>query len=117
MDNILRNLLMAQRCAHVHHWRVKSLALHLALGELYETITEMMDELAEIHMGVSGQTVNPEQSDPNHFSQQDPVEFIRQLFSVLTDLRPNLQETAVLNKYDDLLSAVAKIKYKMENLK
>ncbi len=118
MDNILRNLLMAQRCAHVLHWQVKSLSLHLALGELYDTITELMDELAEVYMGETGQTVNPEQSDPNHFSQQSATEFVRGLHDALNSLRSGVEHLpSVLNKYDDLLSAVAKIKYKIENLK
>lgn len=108
---------MAQRCAHVHHWQTKSFSLHLALGELYETITELMDDIAEISMGALGDTVNPEQSDPNGFSQQDPVEFIRQFYGFLSDSRVSLPEVpALVNKYDDLLSAVAKIKYKIENL-
>ena len=116
MENIIRNLLMAQRCAHVHHWQVKSLSLHLALGELYETITELMDELVEIHTGLSAETLRPAQSDPNHFSEQDPTLFIQQLYLILNELRSGLNEPAALNKYDDLLSAVAKIKYKIENL-
>lgn len=116
-DNVLRNLLMAQRCAHVHHWQTKSFAKHLALGELYEALTEFADELAEIYMGLTGQTVNPEQSDPNHFSQQDAVEFIRQLQNVLDGLKLQLPEYgALINKYEELQAVVARIKYKLENL-
>lgn len=118
MNNLLRNLLMAQRCAQVHHWQVKSFALHLALGELYEMLVDMTDELAEMYMGATGDTVSPEQSDPNHFSQQYPTEFVRQLLDVLNDLRPTVpQDPAIVNKYDELVGKVQRIKYKMEQLK
>ncbi len=118
MNNILRNLLMAQRCAHVHHWRVKSFSLHLALGELYEKLTDFADDLAEIYMGMSGETVSPAQSDPNHFSEQDAVEFIQQLQAVLADLKSSLpNEGMLINKYEELQAEIARIKYKMENLK
>lgn len=118
MNNLLRNLMMAQRCAHVHHWQVKSFSLHLALGELYEQITLFMDELAEMYMGITGDTVYPSQSDPNHFSQDNPIEFISQLYSVLEDLKPGLpQDPPLMNKYEELMGEVARIKYKMENLK
>lgn len=118
MDNILRNLMMAQRCAHVHHWKVKSLSLHLALGELYELLTDFADELAEFYMGLSGETVNPAQSDPNHFDEQNPLAFIRQLHDVLADLKSTVpNEGLLVNKYEELQGEVAKIKYKMENLK
>lgn len=79
MNNVLRNLLMAQRCAHVHHWQVKSLSMHLALGELYEKLSDFADELAEIYMGETGETVSPDQSAANHFSEQDALVFITQL--------------------------------------
>lgn len=117
MDNILTNILMAQRCAHVHHWRVKSLSLHLALGELYDLLTEFADELAEIYMGETGQTVNPDQSSPNAFSEQSALEFISQLHMVLAAFKGDVLPGALMNKYEELQAAVAKIKYKIENLK
>lgn len=117
MNNLLRNLMMARDCAHVHHWQAKSLSLHLSLGELYESITGFMDELAEMYMGMSGQVVNPAQSDPNHFSQQDPLEFIRQLSGVLIELKSSVaQDPPLINKYEEMQGVVERIKYKMERL-
>lgn len=118
MDNILRVLLMAQRCAHVHHWKVKSFSLHLALGDLYESLASFADELAEMYMGTTGETVNPSQSDPNAFNEQDAVTFIRELHDVLSDLKSSVpNEGLLISKYEELQGEVAKIKYKMENLR
>lgn len=118
MNNLLSTLMMARNCAHVHHWQVKSLSLHLALGDLYDAITEFMDELAEMYMGMSGVTVNPAQSDPNPFSQQDPLEFIRQLSSALAALKNDIpHDPALINKYEEMQGVVERQKYKMENLK
>jgi DNA-binding ferritin-like protein len=118
VENIIRNLLMAQRCAHVHHWKTKSFAMHLALGELYEKLTDFADDLAEMYMGKYGQDLNISQSDPNHFSEQDPLEFIKQLFTVLEQLEGSVPKDGFLvNKYQELLAEVSRIKYKLENLK
>jgi DNA-binding ferritin-like protein len=118
MENLIRNLFMAQRCAHVHHWKVKSLSLHLALGDLYEALIEFADELAEMYMGAYGADIKIAQSDPNHFSEQDPVEFIRQLHDVLKALEKSIpQDGFLVNKYQELQGMVAKTKYKAENLK
>jgi DNA-binding ferritin-like protein len=119
MENLIRNLFMAQRCAHVHHWKVKSLSLHLALGDLYETLIEFADELMEMYMGAYGaDEVHISQSDPNHFSEQDPVEFIRQLHDVLKALEKTIpQDGFLVNKFQELQGTVARTKYKMENLK
>lgn len=117
MENIIRNLHMAQRCAQVHHWKTKSFAQHLALGELYDLLSTMVDSLAEIYMGAYGD-MQISQSDPNHFSEQDPLEFIRQLFQVLKELEPSIpQDGFLVNKYQELQASVAQIKYKLENLR
>jgi DNA-binding ferritin-like protein len=117
MENVIRNLFMAQRCAHVHHWQVKSLSLHLALGELYDALIGFADELMEMYMGAYSADIKIAQSDPNHFSEQDPVEFIRQLHEVLKALEHSFpQDGFLVNKYQELQGTVAKIKYKMERL-
>jgi DNA-binding ferritin-like protein len=118
MANIVRNLQMAQRVAQMWHWKVKTLSLHLALGELYDLLGEMADELFEMYMGAYGTDAHVPLSDPNHFSEQDPVEFIRQLHSALKELEHSFpQDGFLVNKYQELQGAVARIKYKAENLK
>jgi VanZ family protein len=117
MGNVIRILLMAQRCAHVHHWRVKSFSLHMALGELYDELTEFADELAEMYMGTFGSDINIPQSDPNGFDETDPVLFIGQLHSALKELEHTFpQEGFLVNKYQELQGVVSRIKYKIENL-
>jgi hypothetical protein len=117
MENIIRNLLMAQRCAHVHHWKTKSFAQHLALGELYEALTDFADSLMEMYMGAHGQDeVHIEQSDPNPFNEQDPVAFVHQLHDGLEAMSEKISEGYLVNKYQELQGIVAQIKYKMDNL-
>ena len=76
------------------------------------------DELMEMYMGAYSADIKIAQSDPNHFSEQDPVEFIRQLHEVLKALEHSFpQDGFLVNKYQELQGMVAKTKYKMENLK
>lgn len=124
MENIVRVLLMAQRCAHVHHWMTKSFSQHLALGELYDALTEFADELMEMYMGAYGKdapygfTGHISQSDPNGFSEQNPLEFVNQLHSTLAELETSFpQDGFLVNKYQELQGFVARVKYKMENLR
>jgi DNA-binding ferritin-like protein len=118
MENLIRNLFMAQRAAHVHHWKTKSFSQHMALGELYEALIEFADELAEMYMGSTGSgNLEISQSDPNHFSEHDPVEFIRQLHGALQELSTSFpQDGYLVNKYQELQGFVARTKYKLENL-
>lgn len=108
---------MAQRVAQMWHWKVKSFSQHLAFGELYDTLGEMADDLAEMYMGKYGTDGHLELSDPNAFSEQDPLEFIRQLDTVLADLATSFpQDGFLVNKYQELQGDVSRIKYKLENL-
>jgi hypothetical protein len=119
MSNLLTQLMVARNVAHMWHWKVKSFALHMALGELYEGLTEMMDELAEMHMGAHGQdSFHVDISRPNGFSEQDPLEFVAQLHAFLHDVHDKIpQDGFIVNKFEELQAMVAKVKYKVENLK
>jgi DNA-binding ferritin-like protein len=110
--------MMAQRTAQMWHWKVKSFSQHLALGELYDKLGDFADELAEIWMGKYGVDGHVELSGPNAFSEQDPLEFIRQLHTVLERLEGTIpQDGFIVNKYQELQAEVSRIKYKMENLR
>ena len=120
MNNLITILLMAQRCAQVHHWKTKSFARHLALEELYEALVAMTDRLVEEASGESGTDFldSVDQSQPNAFNQQDEVAFIGELHDILEKLKDSLPDLDWLeNTYEELQSQVAKIKYKMENLR
>lgn len=117
MENVLRILQMSQRVAQMWHWKVKSFSQHLAFGELYEKLGEFTDELAEMWMGTYGVSGHVPLSDPNAFSEQDPLEFIRQLHSVLKELETTFpQDGFLVNKYQELQGEVSRLKYKLENL-
>jgi len=120
MDNLLGQLLLARTVAHVLHWKVKSLSLHLALGELYEQLTELTDELAEIYMGTYGTEGGVPVNDPaaNILSQDDPLVFIKELHDGLAQVKDSLpQDGFIINKYEEIQALVSRAKFKMENLK
>lgn len=117
MANLISQLLKARDVAHMWHWKVKSFSMHLALGELYEGLLELTDELFEMYMGKYGTDAHIALSDPNAFSEQDPVEFIRQLDSFLAEQEKRIpQDGFLINKFQELQALVSSTKYKMENL-
>lgn len=117
MANLMGQLMKARSVAHMWHWKVKSFALHMALGELYEGLTDMMDQLMEMYMGKYGTEAHVPMSDPNAFSEQDPLEFIRQLDDFLASQESRIpQDGFLVNKYQELQGMVSTVKYKMENL-
>jgi hypothetical protein len=118
MANLIGLLLKARDVTHMWHWKVKSLSMHLALGDLYEELLDLTDELFEMYMGKYGTDAHVELSDPNPFSEQDPLEFIRQLFTFLEGQHAVIpQDKWLVNKFEELQGIVARAKYKLENLR
>ena len=117
MENLLALLFQARDVAHVQHWKVKSLSLHLALGELYETLLSFADELAEMAMGDGVQLGDIQHDAATGWDKNSPHALITQLHQGLAELKSTLpQKDWLINKYEELQADVAKIKYKIENL-
>lgn len=115
MNELLSYLLVVRNHAHILHWQTRSFAKHLALGELYDGISDLTDEIAEIHMGTSSVTVSPQPY--SHPLSDDPIEFITTLYAFLVGMAAVCADSDGLkNKYDELLGLVSKTKYKLEKL-
>lgn len=116
MEQVLSMLLHASKVAQIWHWKVKSFAQHMALGELYELITEVTDQLAEEYIGKFGETA-PVSDGAWTFSTTSPVGFINDLHAKVEEMRASLpQDAALLNTYDALIGQIRRVKYKLENL-
>lgn len=117
MATLIGTLLKAQNVSQMWHWKVKRLSQHLALGELYDTLTTLTDDLAEMYMGKYGTEFHVELSEPNPFSEQDPLEFVMQLDKFLEDQKEQIpQDGFIINKYEELQGDVSRIIYKLQNL-
>jgi hypothetical protein len=117
METLLAVLLQARNVAHVHHWKVKSFSAHLALGELYDLLTEFADELAEMCMGAHGDLGDIAHDSSLGFDKTNPEKFIADLASGLLGLKDGIpQDSWIINKFEELQAAVSKVKYKIENL-
>lgn len=89
----------------------------MALGELYELLTEMADELAEMEMGAHGDLGDIAHDTSLGLDKSNATAFVVQLFSALEQIKPTIpQDSWLINKFEELQAAVSKIKYKVENL-
>ena len=57
MGEFILTLLHASTNAHILHWQTKSFANHMALGEFYEALPDLIDALVEATQGVTGQII------------------------------------------------------------
>lgn len=117
MATLVGHLLKARDTAHMWHWKTRSFAQHLALGELYDGLLTLTDELMEMYMGTYGTDAHVPLSEPNPFSEQTVLEFIQQLEGYLSHQHDEIpQDKFLVSKFEELQMLVARTKYKLENL-
>ena len=57
MGEFILTLLHASTNAHILHWQTKSFAQHMALGEFYEALPDLIDALVEATQGLTGEII------------------------------------------------------------
>ena len=90
-------------------------AAHVALGDLYDSLTDMADDITETIQGYKGiLTINIPAA-----SYQEPVAYIKAKRSELIGMIEKIEEEMpdVSNKLQDLIGVMSKTLYKLENLK
>jgi len=108
----------ARDWAHTLHLKTSSHAAHLALGELYTELVDLADGFAETAQGKHG--LLSVLACSSEFVDTDERGFISKLASWLeTEGRACIEptDTYLLNQLDEILAAVYRAKYKLENLK
>jgi DNA-binding ferritin-like protein len=118
MSELLTLLFQARNIAHVLHWKSKSFSMHLALGELYETLISFADDLAEMYMGRHGTDFDIDANATSDLDQHDAANFIKQLDDKLEGMKSTFaQEDFLINKFEELQAVVSQTRYKLENLR
>lgn len=100
---------------HLAHLSSTSYSEHVALGDFYDGLLGLVDEYAEIYMGLTQRIKNfPNVDTPN----DEPVQMLR---DYLTEcVRPELEEDhseALKNVLAEIEALTARTLYKLVNLK
>jgi hypothetical protein len=102
--------------AHLLHWTTDSYAHHVALGDYYQQIPELVDQLAEAYMGRYGQF----QSFPDDYylPTDDPVEYMEGIKYFVQDSREVMpDDSEIQNLIDEIAQLIDSTLYKLRFLK
>jgi DNA-binding ferritin-like protein len=102
--------------AHLLHWTTDSYAHHVALGEYYQQIPELVDQLAEAYMGRYGQF----QSFPDDYylPTDDPVEYMEGIKYFVQDSREVMpDDSEIQNLIDEIAQLIDSTLFKLRFLK
>ena len=93
--------------AHQMHWNTRSYAQHVALGEFYDELPELIDSVIEAYQGKYGLIPGP---------KDDPVSFLQDLSSYIATERDFCEDSEIQNDIDAIATLVDSTMYKLKFL-
>ena len=116
IDVLVARVFSTRNLVHLHHWKTRSYAQHVTLGEFYDTVIDDVDTLVEAYQGMYGK-INvpflPKIDLPNSIVkhlENEVVWIIEKRCEIAQDC-PTLE-----NLLDNLSAAYLKVIYKLKNL-
>ena len=108
--DLIQFLLEAANQLRVLHWGTASYSEHVALGDLYEAISDATDKIAEALMGAQGKRLQLKGTlELVDYAEGMPASYVTGLGKALESIAG--LPTDILNMRDDLLGAVHKTSY------
>ena len=116
METLIAELFAMRTTLHRMHLATQSFAQHVALGELYETIVELADSIAEIYQGQYGKL---HMNDIKPQEETDPIKYVASMAQWSQHAKELIDknDTHLLNEWDAIISAIFRTKYKLEHLR
>lgn len=118
---LFSELVFIQTLVKLHHWRVSRIkdayAIHIALGELYDDLSNPIDNIVETYQGKFGIVqINVRNISIDGLINDKLKGFVEKLeiMKVFGDRDTN---TYLYNQIDEIVSLVYKTIYKLENLR
>lgn len=107
---LLKHLLSLPPTIQLYHWQTRSNARHVASGNLYDKLIEMIDEFMEVFMGRYHRLrLAPNDKLPiKSLDSKGAVDYLRaniEFFSALETFIPELQKNTDLLSIRDLIVA------------
>lgn len=118
MAGLIAELLHATTKTHMAHLKSKSYAAHMALGEFYETLPDMVDNVAEQYQGVTGSLLEfPTVTVTPINTTEEAIAYLGELYTMIAKYQETCMYSEIINELDVIKSCIDKAKYKLIFLK
>ncbi len=117
LSTSINSFLSTQVQFKILHWQTKGYARHIAFGDIYDSLDELVDEYIEVAMGKWGRFSVDEKTNTivyKNLSEVNMVEFLQdfkgKLYMITTELDQE-KDTDLLNLKDEILAKINKLAY------
>ena len=115
IENLVAKVFAARNATHLEHWRTGSYAQHVALGDFYDEIIDLIDKLVEAYQGSFGKI------GAVKLTIEEETDCVRCLTADVAWIAKHRNEIAqevdaLENIVDEITGLYLKTLYKLENL-
>jgi hypothetical protein len=116
MGEFILTLLHSVTNTHILHWQTKSFANHMALGEFYQEMPELIDALVEATQGATGEIIEfPVDYYPPAEDGLQELQELREYFVQERHVMP--ADSEIQNLLDSIGDQIDSTLYKLRFLK
>lgn len=114
-EQFIADSLALRTAVHLAHFSTQSYSQHMALGEYYEALTDLIDRYAETYMGLEGRVSKFPRADT---PTEAPVTLLEDyLDDIRAEMEEDEQSQACLNILAEIEEQTARTLYKLKNLR
>ena len=116
IEELIAKVFEARNATHLEHWRTKSYAAHKALGNFYEDVIDLLDDLVECYQGNFG--IIDKVPDVEQTHNGDCMKCLSDQVAWIAKNRSKIAKNvaSLENIVDELTGLYLKTLYKLENL-
>lgn len=117
IEELISRVFSTRNHAHIVHWATKSGFHHIALGEFYESLVDLIDKFVEAYQGNFGQVGEFKPED--YIGKKELIDCIEEDITWLAEHREEIcnEIDALENILDELVGEYLSIRFKLKYLK
>lgn len=117
-EEFVSRVLLARDVSHLSHWRTRSFSEHMALGEFYDAVLDLIDGFVEQYQGYYDKLMQIERASSN--GKEDAVKLLESQVEWIESNRYKVcakEDTALQNTIDEIVRQYEHTLYKLKFLK
>lgn len=115
---LVMDLLHSATVAHIMHWQTESYAAHKALGEFYEAMPGLVDDLVEAYQGKTKVILRQFPTGEENYEQITPLAYMEYLSKELDEGRDLFgDDSEIQNLVDSVADLIDSTMYKLRRFK
>ncbi len=118
LTELVMDLLHSSIITHIMHWQTQSYAAHVALGEFYEEMPELIDAVVEAYQGKNNVILSNFPVEMEAYESMAPLDYMEYLGQELSEGRALFgNDSEIQNLVDGIADLIDSTIYKLRRFK